>query len=330
MSTARTKRSDRSTSAQKSRRLSNMVTRKEISGHKITPPSNPPDSTYQPWYNLTLVVPFKGQTDFTVGSLATSIRQQLDPTRRGMNWYGKQDEIYIVQLRLDSVSCWNLTTGSRMIALSVEDYHDTTSSKGGRDQLCGIIDTGGSGTAPKAGYRLPFSYRQVVLRNDDIEKDIVLAHINVGDTEMGLAHFKILFRFDGPSKIPMIFPDHLSDISLATQRIIKKMPDVTKIPLVGKASLVIPTLVPVLDNSKDTDSDQPSHSCPVADEDSSSYVDQPSTTRCPNMDPSTLDLQLRVQTLENLVSRLGITVNKSDDLNSNDDSYSHCEELVVD
>lgn len=220
------------------------VKRSEIHGHKVSPPSNPPDVTYQPWFPVTLIFAAIGTLNIQVKDIATKLKEQLDPTHRGFNSKTSGDGRFIVQLRIHSVMAWNLTANARLIALSVDDFHDTTSATGGRDQLCGIVDTGGSSSAPKAGYVLPIGHRSMVLRNDDKEDEVYLINITAGAKDQILAHLKIHFRFDGPSTLPLLF-NTLSDISENTSRIgavvtdiYNTMPSIKPTPL-GYASLVI-------------------------------------------------------------------------------------------
>lgn len=256
-----TKKSTRYTRSNKQRRGQNFVQRKEISGYKIKVPDNPPDVTSQPWYNLTVLRGVTGKLDMDVGELAKNIRSQLDPTKRGMNHVESGDSRFIIQMRLQSVTAWNLTSGARLIALSVEDFHDTISATGGRDQLCGIVDTGGATSAPKVGYYLPSSHRSTVLRNDDLQASVILFNVQAGSKDQLLVQTKVLFRFDGPSSLPTIFNTTMSDIAQRIDRVARGVSEVydnmpaTHISTLGTGAVVIPSIIPVSD-FQDPDQDQ--------------------------------------------------------------------------
>lgn len=177
------------------------MTKLSLNGGKLQIPQNPPEVTYQPWNQVTLVKTFTGELSFQIKDILALLKSQLDPTGRGFNKDTEGEKLFVVQLRLFSVKVWNLT--GKVISLSVDDYLDTAAAKGGREQLCGIVDTGHNGSIPAAGYLLPSSHRQHVTRVDDKEKDTYLFHSQVGTSDNGMAYIHLAYRFDGPVHPPL-------------------------------------------------------------------------------------------------------------------------------
>lgn len=197
-SRSRNHRSKRQSGALSSRDL---VTKKALSGGRFSPPTNPPDVTYMPWFPTTLVIAFPTKLEFTVNSVLTYLRSQLDPTKRGFNKDTKGDARFVVQYRLISIETWNLT--GRVISLAVDDFTDSRANVGARDQLCGLVDVGSSVHTPCVGYKLPHAQQHHVLRTDDKQGDINLFDITTSDGQC-VAYVKILWRFDGPLRHPTV------------------------------------------------------------------------------------------------------------------------------
>lgn len=199
----------------------NYVTHRDLHGGKITPPANPPDVTYQPWMTVTLVQNFNSSSyDFKVNTILGILRRQLDPEGRGFNQSTSGDKRFVVQMRIHSIQAWNLT--GRMLALSVDDFSESTSAAGGRDQLCGIVDTGSQNHTPCVGYLLPSSHRQMVLRTDDKQGDDFIFTVTSGASDQCIVYIKISFRFDGPSKLPSIQTPlgHCINLLSSTRRVV--------------------------------------------------------------------------------------------------------------
>lgn len=181
----------------------NYVTRKDLHGGKITPATNPPDVTYQPWIHVTLVHSFStSKYDCQVKDIIKLLRRQLDPESRGFNQTTSGDHRFVVQLRVHSIMAWNLT--GRMLALTVDDFSEAQSAAGGRDQLCGIVDTGTQNHTPCVGYLLPSSHRQMVLRTDDKQGEDYIYTVTSGSSDQCVVYTKIAFRFDGPVRPPSL------------------------------------------------------------------------------------------------------------------------------
>lgn len=187
-------------SKQSTNKSRNYVTTTQVFGGKFSPPANPPDVTFQPWFRCTLVDPFQSTVTVTVDHLKHLLRKQLDPLGRGFNPSDSGDKRFVPQFKIHTIQAWNLT--GHIISISVQDFTDTQSARGGRDQLAGIVDTGSPGLLPKVGFRLPASHRAHVLRADDIESQIEIAALQVGAHDQGLLYVSIEFRFDGSTTLP--------------------------------------------------------------------------------------------------------------------------------
>lgn len=178
------------------------VTKKQMMGGKFTPPTNPPDVTYIPWNPVTLVLTFTGQLTLTVNDVKRYIRKQLDPTGRGFNPLDSGDARFVIQFRIHRIQSWNLT--GRVISMSVQDFIDASTSSGGRDQLCGLVDTGTSTHTPAVGYQLPASHFHHVLRTDDKLSREEIVYISSPATDQCIAYISMLYRFDGPAQHPSV------------------------------------------------------------------------------------------------------------------------------
>lgn len=204
----RSKRGSNVRTPPKNRSSDRFITKSEVKGGKYSPSSNPPDITAQPWNNYVLVDTYKGNFTYTVNNVCSYFKQRIDPTKFGLN----QSKDFRIQFKIVSIACWNLT--GRFITLSVEDYGDTDSSKTGRDQLCGLLDSGTQMHTPAIGYRLPLSVRNYVLRNDDKQGEINLFHTQSGDSDTSLVHIHMQWRFDGPVSPPTFNASNLNDIDI--------------------------------------------------------------------------------------------------------------------
>lgn len=192
---------------------------KQISGGKFTPPTNPPDVTYLPWNPLTLVISHSKALNFQVKSVLDYLRAQVDPTKRGFNQTTTGDSRFVVQFRLLSIMAWNLS--GRVISLSVDDFTDSSADAGGRDQLCGLVDTGTTTHTPAVGYYLPMHAQQHVLRTDTKQSDMFLFDVS-GTSGQFVTYVKILYRFDGPVNHPTILSP-VQDIEKTLNKISNKI-----------------------------------------------------------------------------------------------------------
>lgn len=213
---SRVKVNGRKRQSRSSRSNADFVTKREVHGGRFTPLSNPPDVTYQPWHPVTLVYSFSGNKEIKVTDISSQLKAQVDPTKRGFNPATTGDGRFVIQFRMFAVQAWNLT--GRVISLSAEDFIDHAAAEGGRDQLCGLVDTGSSIHTPAVGYKFPASVSAHVVRTDDKFKDTYLINIQSGPDDRIIAYVKILYRFDGPVKAPTIF-DHSAYIARGTNEI---------------------------------------------------------------------------------------------------------------
>lgn len=182
------------------------ITKSEVKGGKVTPPSNPPDITAQPWYPYVIVDTFKGSVTYSASDICKYFKERIDPTNHGLN--AKSD--FRLQLRVVAINVWNLT--GRFITLSVEDYTDSIAGSEGRDQLCGLLDSGTQLHTPAVGYKIPLGVRTHTLRNDDKQGGIQIFHSQAGTSDACLAHIHILWRFDGPITPPSLNIPGIGDI----------------------------------------------------------------------------------------------------------------------
>lgn len=183
-------------------RNSRFVTKKEMSGGAFRPGSNPPQVTYIPWNNVTLVISHNTDLSLKVNDILKHLKSQLDPTGRGFNTETSGDKRFVVQMRIHSIAAWNLT--GRVISLSVEDFSDTNSASSGRDQLVGLVDTGTSTHTPSVGYKIPSNLSQHVIRTDDVTGSMFLLTVTAPAGSQLVTYLKISYRFDGPAKHPEI------------------------------------------------------------------------------------------------------------------------------
>lgn len=231
---------------------SNLVTKRALSGGKITPPSNPPDVTYQPWYPTTLVISHSTALNWTTNSVLSYLRSQIDPTKRGFNQKSNptDDNRFVIQYRLLSVTAWNLT--GRVIALSVDDFSDTFADSGARDQLCGLVDTGTSIHTPAVGYVLPYHLQHHVLRTDDKQGDMNLFDVTTNSGNC-VTYVKILWRFDGPIKHPSIVSpiNEIEEVVTTISNKIVKTQEASKLELVVNGIKYVAQAVAVLGSGSD-------------------------------------------------------------------------------
>lgn len=217
MSTKQIKK--RNTKRTKQNTSNKFVTHSQIKGGRFSPPTNPPDLTYQPWHPITLVSSLTGQKDnnLQLNHFLDILRKQLDPTSRGFNQQKTGDARFVAQFRFQSFQLWNLS--GKIIALSITDFTESASASGGRDQLCGLIDTGSSFHIPTVGYTLPIGHQNHVLRVDDIEGKDIIVNIACGVGDNLMLYTRVLWRFDGPVKIPSISVSQIRDTSEEVERI---------------------------------------------------------------------------------------------------------------
>lgn len=179
---------------------SQFVTREQVFGGKFIPSLNPPDVVFLPWNRVTLVIPFTGSYTVKVSTLRDVLKKQCDPTGRGFNPSTSGDRRFVPSFKVQTYQAWNLT--GHLISMSVQDFTDTQSARGGRDQMAGIVDSGGPGILPKVGYKLPAGHRNHVLRSDDIESEIEILVTQVGSSDQGLLYISLEYRFDGTASLP--------------------------------------------------------------------------------------------------------------------------------
>lgn len=178
------------------------VTKRYIDGGEIKMPPNPPQVTYQPWNKVTLVKAASAKWDPKVQDLLSVMRKQLDPTQRGFNQVESGDKRFVIQFKIQRIRAWNLT--GRTIALSVTDITDAKPAQGGREQLCGLVDTGTETHTPAVGFTYPVSTRAEVVRADDITGGDNLFIVQGGSGDQLMIYVDVFYRFDGPVTPPQL------------------------------------------------------------------------------------------------------------------------------
>lgn len=231
------------------------VTQQEVFGGKFSPSPNPPDVVFLPWNRVTLVIPFSGSLAMTVDTVKTKLRAQCDPTGRGFNPSDSGDARFVPSFKISSYQAWNLT--GHLISLSVQDFTNTQSAKGGRDQLAGIVDTGAPGILPKVGFKLPASHRNHVLRSDDLESKIEILVIQVGASDQGLLYVNLEYRFDGTAQLPQT--KSLFAILSATNRKVNQIEAASHVTAVktGDTADLAARILAAMPNSQVQTTDQP-------------------------------------------------------------------------
>lgn len=200
--------------------MGRFVTKKEMNGGAYRPPTNPPQVTFMPWHSVTLVISHTSDLSVKVNDLMSYLKSQLDPTGRGFNATTTGDKRFVVQLKLRSISSWNLT--GRVISLSVEDFSDTTTASGGRDQLCGLVDTGTSTHTPAVGYRIPSSLTHHVLRTDDVSGPSYLFTVTAPSGSQCVTYVSLMYRFDGPAKHPEILSP-IAEVEQSLNKVVDRL-----------------------------------------------------------------------------------------------------------
>lgn len=167
-------------------------------GHMERISSNPPPLTLSPWNKATLVMKANGEKTVKVSDIATTFADQLDPSKHGLLRADKRDSGLRVQLKFQSLRVY--APSALSVGLSVEDFNDNFNTKGGRDQLAGVMDIGTSAHPPALRYAYPLSHRQQVIRTDDLWWDVPIFDIAVATGVAWLAYIELLWMFDGPIK----------------------------------------------------------------------------------------------------------------------------------
>lgn len=197
------------------------VTRRELNGGKLTPPENPPDVSFQPWYPITLILKSKGETTYTYKSIIASFKKQVDPTGNLMK-AGTGDDKGVVISKIKSIRSWNLD--GKMIGLTVFDFITNAKSEAA-EAICGLMDTGTNSHIPAVGFQLPASHANFTLRNgnndDDDDKDKIFC-IFCGPGDIAMTYVHMYWRCDGPSKL-LGFSETVKDILVSLRSHVERV-----------------------------------------------------------------------------------------------------------
>lgn len=174
---------------------------------RYTPPTNPPDTTSQPWWPLILSV-ISSPGDFTFTSLIKAFQKQVNSSGSTFNVTDFNDDKGVpfrIQIRFQRVAVWNLT--GRIVSLSVWDVEQQTTNsfdQREKDQLGAWVDCGGASCFPSIGYTYPPSYQQQVYRPDPRYASLAITSTTGGSRDSILHHVHILWKSDGYPKFDSV------------------------------------------------------------------------------------------------------------------------------
>lgn len=170
-------------------------------GLRYSPPTNPPDTTAQPWWPLTISAIHK-QGDYTFTHLINDFQSQLNSSKFTFNstdFNADTGTSFRIQIRLEKVAVWNLT--GKIISLSVWEIPEPTTiaATTEKTQLGSWVDCGSASSFPCVGYRYPESHtyrvyrpdpllaKQVILSTTSSTSDSILYHIHI----LRFSHFPV-------------------------------------------------------------------------------------------------------------------------------------------
>lgn len=168
-------------------------------GRKYSPGPNPPDTTAQPWWPLT-VSAIRNPGDYTFDNLITDFLSQVGKglTFNPKTWNSDASDSFRLQIRIQRVAVWNLT--GRIVSLVVWDIEEITSVNGDhteKDTLGSWIDCGGTSSFPAIGYHYPATHHRRVFRPDPRYAGYKILTTSAGSRDSLLYHIKIEWRSDG-------------------------------------------------------------------------------------------------------------------------------------
>lgn len=241
----------RATPSTRSRRTRTNVPVLNGSMKRIDP--NPSPLSLSPWNKVTLVLKDSKTKCIKVSDISGCFVKQLDPNSHGLKPSGKDDTGLRIQFRMLSLRLY--APSALSVGLSIEDFNDNFNTKGGRDQLAGVMDIGTSSRPPALHYIYPLAHRQQVIRTDDIWWDVPLFDVTVADNNVWLCYVDIVWMFDGPisfnAHLTSLY-DVLSSVDAATTAIQHSQPSVIE-KTVGAVTTTAAYVVPLaIDQVVDT------------------------------------------------------------------------------
>lgn len=171
-------------------------------GRKYSPGPNPPDTTAQPWWPIT-ISSIRAPGDYTFDLLISDFLAQVGKglTFNPNTWNSDSSNSFRLQIRIQRVAVWNLT--GRIVSLVVWDIEEITainSDHTENDTLGSWIDCGGSSTFPAIGYSYPSTHHRRVFRPDPRYSGYKILTTSGGSKDSILYHIKIEWRSDGIPK----------------------------------------------------------------------------------------------------------------------------------
>lgn len=175
-------------------------------GSRYSPPTNPPDTTAQPWWSL-VISSIRKPGDYTFDTLVTDFLKQVGQglTFNPTGYNTDTGKPFRIQLRVERVAVWNLS--GRIVSLSVwdvEERHDATTQSTQTDLLGGWVDCGGANCFPSVGYSYPSSHHRRVYRPDPRYAEVKLFTTTGGSSDWILYHIHIHWRADGLTKFSTV------------------------------------------------------------------------------------------------------------------------------
>nr|UNZ11832.1 hypothetical protein [Zeya Brook chaq-like virus 2] len=199
-------------------------------GARYSPPTNPPDTTAQPWWSLVLSS-IRKPGDYTFDSLVTDFLKQVGTgyTFNPTSYNTDRGSPFRIQFRIERVAVWNLS--GRIVSLSVwdvEERQDATTDTTQTDLLGGWVDCGGVQCFPAIGYQYPSSHHRRVYRPDPRYASVKILTTTGGTSDSILYHIHVHWRADGTAKFSTIksdveeITDSVSEVKVALDSISNK------------------------------------------------------------------------------------------------------------
>lgn len=175
-------------------------------GARYSPPTNPPDTTAQPWWPI-VISSIRKPGDYTFNALVTDFLKQVGTgnTFNPASYNTDKGTPFRLQVRVERVAVWNLS--GRIVSLSVwdvEERHDASTETTQTDLLGGWVDCGGANCFPAIGYKYPSSHHRRVYRPDPRYSNVKLFTTTGGTNDWILHHIHVFWRADGTAQFATV------------------------------------------------------------------------------------------------------------------------------
>lgn len=183
-------------------------------GRKVSPPSNPPDTTAQPWWPL-IISAIHDPGDYTIDTLVKDFQSQLNNDKYTFNsnsYNADSGTPFRAQFRFLGVDVWNIT--GRIVSLTVweipeQTYIESVEKFDEKDQLGSWVDCGGASAFPSVGYRYPSSHHRRIYRPDPRYADKKIISTIAASGDKILVHLHINWKCDGYPKFSTVQQAHI-------------------------------------------------------------------------------------------------------------------------